>query len=94
MTRKFHFYFAELHIGSSIRYKNTLSGNYFLKCNKVKRIKYPSIDFLSIYDGGFGKGLLSYMITGSTSQRRLYISSVLTAIFLLSFFSSSRKQGL
>ena len=27
MTRKF--YFAELHIGSSIRYRNTLFGNYF-----------------------------------------------------------------
>ena len=37
MTRRFHF--AELHIqGSIIKYKNTLFGNYFLKCNEVKRI--------------------------------------------------------
>ena len=30
--------FAELHIGSSIRYEKTLLGNYFLKCYIVKRI--------------------------------------------------------
>ena len=31
-------HFAELHIGSSIRYKYTLVGNYFLKSNKIKII--------------------------------------------------------
>ena len=28
-------HFAELHIGCSIRYKNTLVGNNFLKCKKI-----------------------------------------------------------
>ena len=28
----FVLHFAELHIGSSIKYENTLFGNYFLKC--------------------------------------------------------------
>ena len=32
------FHFSELHIGISIRYKHTLHGNYFLKCNIIKRI--------------------------------------------------------
>ena len=36
MTRSLHF--AELHLGSSIRYQNILFGNYFLKCNRVKII--------------------------------------------------------
>ena len=36
MTRKLHF--AELHCDSSVRYKYTLVGNYFLKCNKIKGI--------------------------------------------------------
>ena len=31
-------HFAELHIGSSIRYENTLFGNNFLKCYTVKII--------------------------------------------------------
>ena len=30
--------FAELHSGSSLRYKYSLFEKYFLKCNKVKRI--------------------------------------------------------
>ena len=30
--------FAGLHIGSSIRYKHTLVGNYFLKSNKIKQM--------------------------------------------------------
>ena len=34
----FILYFAELHIGSSIRYENILVGIYFLKCYIVKRI--------------------------------------------------------
>ena len=34
-------HFAELLIDSSIRYKNTLFGNYFLQCNKVKIILIP-----------------------------------------------------
>ena len=38
MTRKFNFYFAELHIGISIRYENILFGNYFLNFYIVKRI--------------------------------------------------------
>ena len=33
----FILHFAELHIGSSIRDKNILFGNYFLKCNKVSK---------------------------------------------------------
>ena len=33
MTRKFNFAFDRLQIGSSIKYKNTLFGNYLLKCN-------------------------------------------------------------
>ena len=35
-----------MQIGSSIRYKNTLFGNYFLKCNKVKTKK---ISFKSFF---------------------------------------------
>ena len=31
-------HFAELHIDSSIRYKKTLVGNYFLKCYKTKTL--------------------------------------------------------
>ena len=34
----FNLHFAELNIGSSIRYENTSYGNYFLKDNKVQRI--------------------------------------------------------
>ena len=34
----FVLYFAELHTSNSIRYENTLFGNYFLKCHIVKRI--------------------------------------------------------
>ena len=34
----FIMHFAELHIGSIIRYENTLFGNYFLKCYIIKRI--------------------------------------------------------
>ena len=30
--------FADLHIGSFIRYKQILDKNYFPKCNKLKRI--------------------------------------------------------
>ena len=33
----FILHFAELHIGSSTRYENTLFKNYFLKCYTVKR---------------------------------------------------------
>ena len=36
MTLHFILHFAGLHIGSSVRYKNTLVGNYFLKCNKIE----------------------------------------------------------
>ena len=31
-------HFAQLQTDRSIKYKNTLFGNYFLKCNKVKII--------------------------------------------------------
>ena len=37
MAREFILHFAELHIGSSIRYENTLFKYYFLKCYIVKR---------------------------------------------------------
>ena len=47
MTRKLRF--AELHIGGSIRYKYTLVGNYFLKCNKIKRI-IISFNLFSYYN--------------------------------------------
>ena len=47
MTRIF-LHFAELHIGSSTRYENTLFGNYFLKCYLVKRILIP-FNWLSEY---------------------------------------------
>ena len=35
MTVDLILHFAELQIGNSIKYINTLFGNYFLKCNKV-----------------------------------------------------------
>ena len=41
-------HFAELNIGSSIRYKYTLVGNYFLKGNKIKRILI-SFNCFSLY---------------------------------------------
>ena len=40
---------SEFHIGSSIRYKNALYGNYFLNCYMVKRILISFNVFLSIY---------------------------------------------
>ena len=41
MTLHFILHFTGLHIGSSVRYKNTLVGNYFLKCNKIDIILIP-----------------------------------------------------
>ena len=44
------FHFVELHIGNSIRY-NTLFGNCFIKCNKIKRILIlTNCFFLSILE--------------------------------------------
>ena len=34
----FTLHFIELQIGSSIKYKNTLFGNYFLKCNNIVKL--------------------------------------------------------
>ena len=51
MTHKF--YFAELHIGSSIRYENALFGNYFHKCYIVKIILI-SFNCFSEYISYFG----------------------------------------
>ena len=46
----FILHFTVLHIGSSIRYKNTLFWNYFLNCYIVKRILISFQLFFWVYD--------------------------------------------
>ena len=50
MARKLYLHFAELHIGSSIRYENTLIKYHFLKRYIAKRNLISIIFFLSIYE--------------------------------------------
>ena len=42
----FTLHYSKLQIGSSIKCKTTLFGNYFLQCNKVKIVYYHSIVFV------------------------------------------------
>ena len=51
----FILHFAQSQIVSYIKYKNTLFWNYFLRCNKVKIVLYPSIVFVSISKNVFSK---------------------------------------
>ena len=53
MTRKLLSRFAEMHIISSTRYKHTLVGNHFVKCNKCKRILISFNCCFSIVKLGF-----------------------------------------
>ena len=61
----FIFHFVALHIGISIRYKNTLLWNYFLKINIIKRV-FDLKFYRQYYDSisKFQVGLISLLRQG------------------------------
>ena len=67
-------HFAELHIGSSIRYKNTLVGNYFLKCNEIKRILISSFNCFSEYNLPSFNKVITHSLTFFIAIHTLYRS--------------------
>ena len=85
MTHKFLLHFAELQIGCSIKYKNTLFGNCFLKCNKVKRM-LMSFNWFSEYTLQFRK---TPNTVSMIYHERGSAQTVVNVVFCINTFTTS-----